>query len=109
MQGPVLFHFPQSLIDAVRARAASGDHHMRQLEADLYRRAPKRASPLPCPCAFGATHSADGIRTCKGSRRQPDKPPRCLQGGALARALLDKTLASPVVDSRRLCRHEGID
>lgn len=37
MQGPVLFHFPQSLITAVQQRAAAGDSHLRQLELDLYR------------------------------------------------------------------------
>ena len=37
MQGPVLFHFPQSLITAVQQRAAAGDAHLRQLELDLYR------------------------------------------------------------------------
>ena len=39
MQGPVLFHFPQSLVDAIRERAASGDQHLRQLELDLFWRA----------------------------------------------------------------------
>ncbi len=37
MQGPVLFHFPQSLVTAVQQRAAAGDSHLRQLELDLYR------------------------------------------------------------------------
>lgn len=36
-QGPVLYHFPQSLITAVRERAAAGDMHLRQLELDLFR------------------------------------------------------------------------
>lgn len=40
LQGPVLFHFPQSLVTAIMQRAAAGDAHMRQLELDLHRWAP---------------------------------------------------------------------
>lgn len=46
-QGPVLYHFPQSLITAVRERAAAGDMHLRQLELDLFRCAKFSSASVP--------------------------------------------------------------
>ncbi len=37
MQGPVIYHMPQGLVNAIKERAAQGDAYMRQLELDLYR------------------------------------------------------------------------
>ncbi|KAK9828685.1 hypothetical protein WJX72_001519 [[Myrmecia] bisecta] len=39
MQGPVVFHIPQSLIRRIRRKAAAGDPRLQQLELDLFRMA----------------------------------------------------------------------
>ena len=37
MQGPVIYHMPQSLVNAIKDRSEQGDAYMKQLELDLYR------------------------------------------------------------------------
>lgn len=46
MQGPVIYHMPQSLVNAIKERAEQGDAYMKQLELDLYR----SALPVPHSC-----------------------------------------------------------
>ena len=42
MQGPVIYHMPQSLVNAIKDRSEQGDAYMKQLELDLYRSASLR-------------------------------------------------------------------
>jgi hypothetical protein len=69
MQGPVLFHFPQSLLMAIRERAAMGDMHLRQLELDLF-----RCSTGACICLVRKADAPEGCAA--GLRLRPMSPLR---------------------------------